>query len=207
MALKTRYLQELSDLFVHDLKRSQYYRKLPEHERHDLDDQIAEEALQGHYPLLPGGDQEALERLSEAIKKELHILLPSSVTDILRQVDGFVENGISLYGVDAEFRGDQFDSGPGLLAENLVKWSNFAEMIQKYLFFGDSDLWFFALELDTGRAVALQRSTLKPEHYFSTAEEMVDDMMHQALGLFGNETDHAEDETDNNSTGFHFSRS
>jgi hypothetical protein len=207
MALKTCYLQELSDLFVHDLKRSQYYRKLPEHERHDLDDQIAEEALQGHYPLLPGGDQEALERLSEAIKKELHILLPSSVTDILRQVDGFVENGISLYGVDAEFRGDQFDSGPGLLAENLVIWSNFAEMIQKYLFFGDSDLWFFALELDTGRAVALQRSTLKPEHYFSTAEEMVDDMMHQALGLFGNETDHAEDETDNNSTGFHFSRS
>jgi hypothetical protein len=207
MALKTRYLQELSDLFVHDLKRSQYYRKLPEHERHDLDDQIAEEALQGHYPLLPGGDDEALERLSEAIKKELHISLPSSVTDILRQVDGFVENGISLYGVDAEFRGDQFDSGPGLLAENLVKWSNFAEMIQKYLFFGDSDLWFFALELETGRAVALQRTTLKPEHYFSTAEEMVDDMMHQALGLFGDETDPAEDETDHNSTGFHFSRS
>jgi hypothetical protein len=207
MALKTRYLQELSDLFVHDLKRSQYYRKLPEHERHDLDDQIAEEALQGHYPLVPGGNEEALERLSEAIKKELNIPLPSSVADILRQVDGFVENGVSLYGVDAEFRDDPFDSGPGLLAENLAKWSNFSEMIQKYLFFGDSDLWFFALELNTGRAVALQRSTLKPEHYFSTAEEMVDDMMHQALGYLGNKTDDAEDEAGNNSTGFHFSRS
>ena len=207
MALKTCYLQELSDFFVCDLKRSQYYRELPEHERQDLDDQIEEETSQGLYPLLPGSDEEALERLSEALKKELSIPLPSSFADILRQVDGFVENGVSLYGVDAEFRDDQFDSGPGLLAENLVKWSNFAETMQKYLFFGDSDLWFFALELNTGRAVALERSTLKPEHYFSAVEEMVNDMMRQALGYFGNETDDAEDETDSNSTGFYFSRS
>jgi len=207
MALKTRYLQELSDLLVDDLKRSQYYRELPEHERHDLDDQIKEESLHGHYPLLPGGDEEALERLSEALKKELSVSLPSSFAHILRQVDGFVENGVSLYGVDAEFRDDQFDSGPGLLAENLVKWSHFGEMIQKFLFFGDSDLWFFALELNTRRAVALERSTLKPEHYFSAVEEMVNDMMRQALGYFGNETDDAENETDSNSTGFYFSRS
>jgi hypothetical protein len=80
-------------------------------------------------------------------------------------------------------------------------------VIQKYLFFGDSDLWFFALELNTGRAVALERSTLKPEHYFSAVEEMVNDMMRQALGYFGSETDDAEDETDSNSTGFYFSRS
>ena len=206
MALNTRYLQELSELFVHDLKWSQYYRKLPEQERHNLDDQIAEEASQGNYPLLPGGNEEALARLSEAVKNELNIPLPSSITDILRQVDGFVENGVSLYGIDAEFRDDQFESGPGLLAENLVKWSNFTEMMRKYLLLGDSDLWFFALELETGRAVALQRSTLKPKHYFSAAEEMVDDMMQQALGYFGNETDDIEDETDNTSTGFHFSR-
>ena len=58
MALKTRYLQELSDIFVHDLKRSQYYRKLPERQRHHLDDQIAEEKSEGHYPLLPGAAEE-----------------------------------------------------------------------------------------------------------------------------------------------------
>jgi hypothetical protein len=129
------------------------------------------------------------------------------VADILRQVDGFVENGVSLYGVDAEFRDDQFESGPGLLAENLLKWSNFAEMIKRYLFFGDSDLWCFALELGTGRAVALQRSTLKPEHYFSTVEEMVDDMMQQALGYFGHQSDDPEDPADGGSVDFHFSRS
>jgi hypothetical protein len=206
MALNPRYLQELSELFVHDLKWSQYYRKLPEHERRNLDNQIAEEASQGNYPLLPGGNEKALTRLSEVINNELNISLPSSVIDILRQVDGFVENGVSLYGIDAELRDDQFESGPGLLAENLVKWSNFTELIRKYLLLGDSDLWFFALELETGRAVALQRSTLQPTHYFSTVEEMVDDMLQQALGYFCNEIDDGEDETDNTSTGYHFSR-
>jgi hypothetical protein len=207
MALKPRYLQELSDIFVHDLKRSHYYRKLPESQRHDLDDRIAEEASHGLYPLLPCGDEEALRRLSEAVRKELNIPLPPSVVDILRQVDGFVANSVSLYSVDAELRDDRFDSGPGLLAENLVKWSSFAETIRKYLFLGDSDLWFFALELDSGRAVALQRSTLKAAHYFTTVEEMVDDMMQQALGEFGDELDDLEDETDNESSGFNFSRS
>jgi hypothetical protein len=207
MALNPRYLQELSDLFVHDLRRSHYYRKLPEPQRRELDARIAEEASQGLYPLLPCGDEEVLSRLSEAIKKELKIALPASVVDILRQVDGFVANSVSLYGVDAELRDDRFDSGPGLLAENLVKWSSFAETIQKYLFLGDSDLWFFALELDSGRAVALERSTLKAAHYFTTIEEMVDDMMQQALGEFGDDMDDLEDETDNQSSGFNFSRS
>src|SRR6266481_1649687 len=181
MPLNSDYLQELSDLFVADVRKSAYYAKLSEKQRREFEAKVEEEEVQGAHPLLPGAAEEELDRLSKAIRKELGILLPNGVTDILRQVDGFVENGVSLYGVDAEFRDDQFDSGPGLLAENLVKWSSFAEMIQKYLFFGDSDLWFFALELNSGRAVALQRSTLKPKHYFSAVEEMVNDMMRQAL--------------------------
>ena len=90
------------------------------------------------------------------------------MTDILRQVDGFAENGVSLYGVDGELRDDQFDSGPGLLAENLVNWSGFPETLQKYLFVGDSDLWHFAVELATGDPVALHKSTLKEAHRFSS---------------------------------------
>ena len=129
------------------------------------------------------------------------------MAEILRQIDGFVANGVSLYGVDAEFRDDQFDSGPGLLAENFVKWSNFPEMIQKYLFCGDSDLWYFVFELSSERPVVLQRSTLKPAHFFSSVEEMVDDMLQQALGYFDGETDDDEDETDNDSANFQFSRS
>jgi hypothetical protein len=206
MALNTRYLKELSDLFVADLQRSDYYRRLPQNQQRDLDDRLATDASQGLYPLLPGADAVELERLSEAFNERLHLQLPATVLDILRQVDGFAENGVSLYGVDAELRDDQFDSGPGLLAENLVNWSGFPETLQKYLFVGDSDLWHFAVELATGHPVALHKSSLKEAHRFSTMEELVNDMMQQALGDFGDETEDSEDESDNHAAGFHFSR-
>jgi hypothetical protein len=189
MHLNTRYLQELSDIFVDDLKRSDYYRGLPADQQHDLDDRLATDASEGHYPLLPGADEAELKRLSEAINEKLQFQLPSEVVDILRQVDGFAENGVSLYGVDAEFRDDHFDSGPGLLSENLVNWSSFPETIQKYLFLGDSDLWHFAVELVSGQPVALHKLTLKEAHRFSTVTELVNDMMQQALGDFGDETE------------------
>lgn len=125
MPLNKRYLKELSDLFVDDLKRSDYYRKLPENQQRKLDDRLATEAAEGLYPLLPGADEQELQRLSKAIDQDLHVQVPAAVIDILRQVDGFAENGVSLYGVDGSIRDDQFDSGPGLLAENLVHWSGF----------------------------------------------------------------------------------
>lgn len=206
MPLNTRYLKELSALFVDDLKRSDYYRTLPENQRHDLDNRLASEASEGLYPLLPGADEEALQSLSEAVHERLHMQLPASVIDILRQVDGFDENGVSLFGVDAELCEDRFEAGPGLLAENLLNWSGFPETMQKYLFVGDSDLWHFAIELATGDPVVLHKATLKQAHRFSTMEELVNDMMQQALGDFGDDTADPEDEPGGQSAGFHFSR-
>jgi hypothetical protein len=182
MSLSSNYLQELSDLFVADVRKSAYYANLSEKQRREFEARIEEEEAQGAHPLLPGALEEELERLSNAVRKELGILLPNGVIEILRQVDGFVENGVALYGVDPEFRDDNFDSGPGILAENQANWSAFAETAGKYLFIGDSDLWFFVIELSSGRALALDRSTLMAKHSFKTEEEMVDDMMFQALG-------------------------
>jgi hypothetical protein len=206
MPLNTHYLKELSDLFVEDLKRSDYYRKLPENEQRNLDARLTAEVSQGLYPLLPGADDAELQKLSEAVKEKLGVSLPPALVDILRQVDGFVEDGVSLYGVDGDLRDDRFDSGPGLLAENLLNWSGFPKTIQKYLFVGDSDLWHFAIELATGIGVALHKSTLKQAHRFSSLEELVNDMMQQALGDFGDDAEAPEEEPGNHSTGFHFSR-
>jgi hypothetical protein len=206
MALNTLYLKELSDLFVADLKRSDYYRNLPREQQHDLNNRLAKEASEGLYPLLPGADETEVQKLAEAIYEKLHVRLPSSVAEILRQVDGFAENGVSLYGMDGELREDQFDSAPGLLAENLINWAGFPETIQKYLFVGDSDLWHFAVEIATGVPVALHKATLQPAHRFSTMEELVNDMMQQALGDFGDEPEDPEDDQGNQSADFHFSR-
>src|ERR1700722_14715397 len=62
MHLNTSYLQELSDIFVDDLKRSDYYRGLPADQQRDLDDRLATDASEGHYPLLPGAEEAELKR-------------------------------------------------------------------------------------------------------------------------------------------------
>jgi hypothetical protein len=205
MPLHTRFLKELSDLFVEDLKRSDYYRRLSKSEQRDVDHRLATDASEGFFPLLPGADEAELQTLSEAMIERLNIHLPAALMDILRQVDGFAENGVSLYGVDAELRADHFDSGPGLLAENLINWSSFPETMQKYLFVGDSDLWHFAVELATGDPVALHKATLKEAHRFSSMEELVNDMMQQALGDFDDATEDPEVEPGGESAGFQFS--
>jgi hypothetical protein len=207
MSLNPRYLKELSQTFVDDLRRSDYYRQLTAAQRQDLENRITEETAQGYYPLLPGADTTDLTRLSAAVYEELNIRLPNAVVEILRQVDGFVANGVTLYGVDGDLRDDQFDAVPGLLAENLVHWSGYPETMQRYLFIGDADLWHFGIELGTGRALALDRGTLAEAHEFSTLEELVDDMLRQALGHFEDRIEETEPEPEGYSTGYYFSRS
>jgi hypothetical protein len=191
MALNEQYLQDLSDLFVQDLRGSDYYRNLSQPEKNELERRLHEESLQGRHPLLPGADEDDLARLREIAEQELGVTLPVSIQEVLRQVDGFVENGVTLYGVDAEIRGVEFESGPGLIAENSVTWSGTPETARRYLFIGDSDLWYFAIEIETGLPVVLDRLSLTREHPFSSVEEMVEDMLEQALGIFG---EHQQDE-------------
>jgi hypothetical protein len=187
MPLNEQYLQDLSDLFVQDLRGSEFYRNLSEQEKQEVEQRLHEETLQGRRPLLPGADEADLAQLRGVVEQELGVKLPVPVQDVLRQVDGFVENGVTLYGVDAEIRGNEFDNGPGLVAENSVNWSDTPDTAGRYLFVGDSDLWFFAIELETGRPVVLDRSSLARKHQFSSVEEMVDDMLKQALGIFGDD--------------------
>jgi hypothetical protein len=207
MAVNRRYIKELSDMFVDDLKRSDYYRQLTAPQRHDLDDRLTSEAEQGYSPLVPGAENQDLARLALALLDELDIRLPETLMDILRQVDGFVANGVTMYGVDGDLRDDQFDAVPGLVAENSFHCASFPETIQKYLFIGDADLWHFGIELATGNPVVLHKGTLTEAHRFSSLEELVDDMLHQALGYFEDTADFLEVEPTDYSAWFHFSRS
>jgi len=207
MPLNRRYIKELSDMFVDDLTRSDYYRQLDAPQRHDLDDRLRSEAEQGYFPLVPGAENQDLARLAFALADELNIRLPETLVDILRQIDGFVANGVTMYGVDGDLRDDQFDAVPGLVAENSYHWASYPETIEKYLFIGDADLWHFAIELGTGNPVVLHKGTLTEAHRFASLEELVDDMLHQALGYFDDTPEYLEADSTDYSAGFHFSRS
>jgi hypothetical protein len=182
MNLNEQLLQELSDLFLSDLRSSKYYRELGEDDRVNLENQLARDSASGRRPLVPGASPDQLAKLSARSEAELGVTLPTSLLSVLAVVDGFVENGVSLYGVDED--SDQEEAVPGLVAQNLALWSCFPESTLKYLFVGDSELWFFAYEIATSTYVALSRSTIRIVHRFSGMEALVNDLLAQALGHF-----------------------
>jgi hypothetical protein len=182
MKLNQELLQELSQLFLSDLRSSAYYRALPADDQANLERQLTRDGSNGGLPLIPGASSDQIAKLSAQSESELGVNLPSSLRQILIVVDGFVENGVSMYGVDQE--GAEEETVPGLVAQNLALWSAFPESAQKYLFVGDSELWYFAYEIATSTYVALSRSTIRPVHRFSGIEALINDMLAQALGHF-----------------------
>jgi hypothetical protein len=182
MNLDTDLLRELSDLFVSDLRASQYYNQLSSDERANLEHRLVRDAARGSRPLLPGALPEDMERTEQAARDELGIELPNEFCEILAEVDGFSENGVSLYGAEQDLPDEQA-YGPTLVAENLSLWSLLPETAEKYLFIGDSDLWYFGFALETKQYVVLSRSSLDPVHSFGSVAEMVNDMLKQALRI------------------------
>ena len=182
MNLNTDLLSELSNLFVSDLRASQYYLQLSSDERTNLENRLARDAARGGRSLLPGALPEDIERTEQAAQAELGIDLPAELRDIFTEVDGFSENGLSLYGTDQDLPDEQA-YGPTIVAENLSLWSVMPETARKYLFIGDSDLWYFVFDLGNKQYVVLSRSALQPVHAFGSAADMVNDMLNQALRI------------------------
>lgn len=195
MHLKTELLSELSDLFVSDLRASQYYQQLSPEDRTTLENRLARDAARGGRPLVPGALAEDIERTEQAADDELGIDLPTELLDILSEVDGFSENGVSLYGTDQDLPDEQ-SYGPTIVAENLSLWSALSDTAEKYLFAGDSDLWYFAFDLESKQFVVLSRSTLEPVHSYGSAAEMVNDMLRQALRIDSDQSNASSSATD-----------
>jgi len=187
MNLNEQLLRELSDLFLGDLRSSEYYRGLPADDRANLEKQLARDAANGVRPLVPGASPDQIAKLCAQSEAELGVTPPASLLRILTVVDGFVENGLSLYGADRE--STEEETVPGLIAQNLALWSSYPETAEKYLFVGDSELWFFAYEIPTSTYVALSRSTARPVHRFSGIEALVNDMLAQAIGHFDDDSE------------------
>jgi hypothetical protein len=183
MDLNEQLLRELSELLLTDLRSSEYYRELPADDRANLEKQLARDAANGLRPLVPGASPDQIAKLCARSESELGVTLPSPLLRVLTVVDGFVENGVTLYGVDRD--PDEEEPVPGVVAQNLTLWSSFPESAQRYLFVGDSELWFFAYEFSNSTFVALSHSAMSPVHRFSGIEALVNDMLAQALGHFG----------------------
>src|SRR5260221_12885094 len=100
MHLKTELLRELSDLFVGDLRASQYYHQLSPEDRTTLENRLAGDAARGSRPVVPGALPEAIQRTQEYAHDELGFDLPTELLGTFPDLNGLSENGGSLYGTD-----------------------------------------------------------------------------------------------------------
>ena len=135
MKLNPCYLKELSDLFVNDFNRTGQSAPL-----------VLWQAGDATYPLLPGCSETELSKLTQAIHEKLYLKLPNSIADVLRLLNGFTENGVSLFGVDEHLRDEPSTPIPGFLEANVTLWAAVPHVSYKYFFIGESDLWHFAVE-------------------------------------------------------------
>ncbi|MBW0000826.1 MAG: hypothetical protein JO015_17145 [Verrucomicrobia bacterium] len=175
------YLKELSDLFVADLHTSQYYRNLPLEERAGVDQRLARDAAEGSLPLVPGAAEADLGLLDEAIAEWLGVEMPECVKALLRQVDGFVENGTTLYSVDPELLKETDGWRPGMAGQNQMFWIEFPELSHRWLLVGDNELSFFAYDLVRGEFWALDRYGLDQQHQFADGDDLLRFMLRTAL--------------------------
>src|SRR5258708_13519669 len=128
MNLNEKLLRELSDLFLGDLRSSEYYRGLGADDRANLEKQLARDAANGVRPLVPGASPDQIAKLCAQSEAELGVTLPASLLRVLTVADGFVESGLSLYGVDRV--SPEEETVPGLIAPILALRPPFPQTAQ-----------------------------------------------------------------------------
>jgi hypothetical protein len=197
MKLNHSLLMRLSDKYVHDLRRSSYYKELTPIERGALEERLIVDAKDGSLPLLPGALEDDLDWFQDCAEAELGVTLPPSWLEILREVDGFVENGVTLYAIDPWLHGDDDESTAGIIAETRAFWASYPSSDGRSILVADSDLFYYAFEIAGSRFVALSKSSLEAVHQFESAPDLANDLLRQALGDW---TDQQESDSELRST-------
>ena len=191
MKLNHSLLMRLSKKYVHDLRRSTYYKELTPAERAALEERLIVDAQDGSLPLLPGALEDDLDWFQDCAEAELGVTLPPSWLEVLQQVDGFLENGVSLYAIDPWLYGDDDESTASIIAETRAFWARYPNSDGRSVLLADSDLFYYAFEIAGSRFVALSRTTLELAHQFESAADLANDLLHQALGDWSEEQESA----------------
>jgi hypothetical protein len=193
MKLNHSLLVRLSKKYVHDLRRSTYYKELTPAERAALEERLIVDAQDGSLPLLPGALEDDLDWFQDCAEAELGVTLPPSWLEILQEVDGFVENGVTFYAIDPWLYGDDDESTAGIIAETRAFWASYPNSDGRSVLLADSDLFYYAFEIAGSKFVALSRTTLELVHQFESAADLANDLLRQALGDWSEEQEPASD--------------
>lgn len=119
---------------------------------------------------------EEVERLKKAADERFNADLPEQYVSFLRTVNGLDFNGLVIYGVDVPFLSATPDKAvQGFIETNEIWRRN--EWHKQYLFFGDSDVGWYCLNLSAHR----YEEQDKPSGTVMTVYGDFDSMLREAL--------------------------
>lgn len=120
----------------------------------------------------PPATREELEDLRQRAKDELGVELPKGYLAFLEQMNGLDSNGLVVYASQTTaLVGHPDRSLEGLVEANLGWWD--LEKHKRWLFFGESGLALYTLEIATGQYQRIDRSSNDVLETFGAFEDLL----------------------------------
>lgn len=112
-------------------------------------DEIQEIGKEFDDELIPPASDKEIDALKQNTKGKFETDLPEQYIRFLQTVNGLYYNGLTIYGVDSSLLQEKpVDPVYGFIDTNEI-WRE-SEGQEKYLFFGDSDISWYCLNLSNG---------------------------------------------------------
>jgi hypothetical protein len=123
---------------------------------------------------------EQVEILTKKVKEKFNHTLPEQYINFLRNVNGIEFNGFIIYGVDSSFsKGEVNQPITGYIDTNEIWYEN--EHQQQYMFFGDSNISWYCLDITKGIYVELDKPSGTLMHEYKDFDSMLEKALKDSL--------------------------
>jgi hypothetical protein len=124
--------------------------------------------------------REQVDVFEKAVQKKFNYILPDSYIKFLATVNGFEFNGFIVYGVDGLlFNGVENKFTPGYIESNEDWYENKEQ--QQYMFFGDSSISWYCLDIEKGIYVELDKPSGTIMHEYENFDVMLAKVLKDSL--------------------------
>jgi hypothetical protein len=123
---------------------------------------------------------EQVEVFKNAVREKFKYALPEQYIKFLRTVNGLEFNGFTIYGVDSSLsEGEANQSITGHIETNEIWYEN--EEQRQYMFFGDSNISWYCLDISKGIYVELDKPSGTLMHVYKDFDSMLEKALTDSL--------------------------
>lgn len=122
---------------------------------------------------------EQIDNFEKIVQEKFNYVLPEQYIAFLKTVNGLEFNGFTFYGVDSTMLDNDDQSAYGFIDSNEIWYEN--EHHRQYLFFGDSNLSWYCMDLTKGIYVELDKPSGTLINSYSDFNAMLEKALKDSL--------------------------